>query len=134
MIRLFTALEVPASAAERLCTLQSGLRGARWISPENFHITLRFIGDVSEDTAFEIDEALMQIEAAPFDLQLDGLGSFGHSKPHALWAGVAESETLARAAGEAGNRDAKAGAEAGAPQIHAPCHCRTPQQAYNQPL
>jgi RNA 2',3'-cyclic 3'-phosphodiesterase len=94
MIRLFTALEIPTSAAERLCTLQSGLQNARWISPENFHITLRFIGDVSEDTAFEVDEALSQIHAQPFDLHLDGLGSFGHSKPHALWAGVAESEPL----------------------------------------
>lgn len=94
MIRLFTGLEIPAPAAERLCTLQSGLQNARWISPENFHITLRFIGDVSEDTAFEIDEALSQIHAQPFDLHLDSLGSFGHSKPHALWAGVAESEPL----------------------------------------
>ncbi len=94
MIRLFTALEIPASAAERLCTLQSGLQNARWISPENFHITLRFLGDVSEDMAFEVDNALSQIHAEPFDIQLDGLGCFGHSKPHALWAGVAESEPL----------------------------------------
>ncbi len=94
MIRLFTALEIPASASDHLCTLQSGLQNARWISPENFHITLRFIGDVSEDMAFEIDESLSLIRAEPFDLHLSGLGSFGHSKPHALWAGVADSDPL----------------------------------------
>lgn len=94
MIRLFTGLEIPASAAQRLSLLQAGLQGARWIDPENFHITLRFIGDVPEDTACEIDEALSHIYEDPFDLKLHGIGQFGHDKPHAVWAGVAESAPL----------------------------------------
>ncbi|MEQ9146003.1 MAG: RNA 2',3'-cyclic phosphodiesterase [Parvibaculaceae bacterium] len=94
MIRLFTALEVPADAADRLRTLQSGLRGARWIDPENFHITLRFIGDVPEDTACEIDEALSHIHASPFDLSLQGVGQFGNTRPHAVWAGVSDTQPL----------------------------------------
>jgi len=94
MIRLFTGLEIPPSAAQRLSLLQAGLQGARWIDPDNFHITLRFIGDVPEDTASEIDEALSHIHEDPFDLELQGIGQFGHDKPHAVWAGVAECAPL----------------------------------------
>lgn len=94
MIRLFTGLEIPSPIAQRLSLLQSGLQGARWIDPENFHITLRFIGDVPEDTATEIDEALSHIYEDPFELQLQGVGQFGNDKPHAVWARVGESEPL----------------------------------------
>jgi 2'-5' RNA ligase len=94
MIRLFTALEIPPDIADRLCQLQSGLKGARWIDPENFHITLRFIGDVPENTAADIDEALQHITFEPFELTLDGVGQFGNMRPHAVWAGVSENEEL----------------------------------------
>ena len=46
MPRLFTAIEIPASVAQMLTFLRGGLPGARWIDPQNYHITLRFIGDV----------------------------------------------------------------------------------------
>ena len=46
MPRLFTALEIPRNAAMSLSLLRGGLPGARWIDVENYHITLRFIGDV----------------------------------------------------------------------------------------
>ena len=54
MPRLFTALEIPRSAAMSLSLLRGGLPGARWIDVENYHITLRFIGDVDGRTADEI--------------------------------------------------------------------------------
>ena len=94
MIRLFIALEVPSSVSLRLQMLQAGLRGARWISPENFHITLRFIGDVPEDAAHEIDAALSLMNEETFLVELEGLGQFGHAKPHAVWAGVKPSPAL----------------------------------------
>ena len=46
MPRLFTAIEVPPGVAEALDMLRGGLPGARWIDRENYHVTLRFIGDV----------------------------------------------------------------------------------------
>ena len=94
MIRLFTGLEIPFSIGQRLSLLQSVLQGARWVEPENFHITLRFIGDVPEDTACEIDEALSYIHEDPFELELQALGQFGNEKPHAIWARVSESAAL----------------------------------------
>ena len=43
MPRLFTGLEIPENVMNELSLLRGGLRGARWIEPENYHITLRFI-------------------------------------------------------------------------------------------
>ncbi len=75
MIRLFTALEISDEAAERLARLQRGLDGARWIERPDFHITLRFAGDVAEDVADDIDEALAEISMHPFEIELEGLAS-----------------------------------------------------------
>ncbi|UCH75473.1 MAG: RNA 2',3'-cyclic phosphodiesterase [Rhodospirillales bacterium] len=97
MIRLFVAIPLPEAIRTQLSLLQSGLPGARWIKPENIHLTLRFIGEVRNDIATDIDTALAQISAPGFDLELDGIGNFARGKhPHALWAGVAKSEPLMR--------------------------------------
>jgi 2'-5' RNA ligase len=94
MIRLFTALEIPDEISARLERLQNGLDGARWIERGDFHITLRFIGDIPEDVAGDIDEALEEIRFEPFDIELEGVGEFGGRKPHTLWAGVRPSDSL----------------------------------------
>lgn len=96
MIRLFVAIPLPELIRTQLFLLQSGLRGARWIKPENIHLTLRFIGEVRNDAAADIDRALVDINAPGITLQLDGIGNFARGKhPHALWVGVAKSEPLA---------------------------------------
>lgn len=88
MPRLFTALEIPQSAALSLSLLRGGVPGARWIDRENFHITLRFIGDVDHRTADEVAEALDRVRRQQFMLTLSGTGFFGNKKPHSIWAGV----------------------------------------------
>jgi 2'-5' RNA ligase len=94
MPRLFSAIEIPRSIAARLTMFRAGLNGARWIDPENYHLTLRFIGDVDGATARDFTHALSGIEVPPFDLRLDGLGSFGGRKPRAIFAALAPSEEL----------------------------------------
>ena len=94
MPRLFTALEIPRDAALSLSLLRGGLPGARWIDVENYHITLRFIGDVEARVADEIAHALDRVRRAAFSLNLSGVGAFGSRKPHAVWAGVAPSPDL----------------------------------------
>lgn len=94
MPRLFTALEIPASVAMQLTLLQGGLPGARWIERENFHITLRFIGDVELSMAHELSYALERVKTEPFSLHLENLDVFGGSKPHSLFAGVSRSSSL----------------------------------------
>ncbi|MTI18277.1 RNA 2',3'-cyclic phosphodiesterase [Rhodobacteraceae bacterium RKSG542] len=88
MPRLFTGLELPANTAFMLSMLRGGLKGARWIDPENYHITLRFIGDIDDRCADEIVSELDRIHRDPISVALDGLGSFGNGKPHALFARV----------------------------------------------
>nr|WP_245409314.1 RNA 2',3'-cyclic phosphodiesterase [Methyloceanibacter sp. wino2] len=74
--------------------LRAGLYGARWIDPEYYHLTLRFIGDVDGATARDFTEALGELVAAPFTLKLNGLDSFGGKKPRTIFAGVAPSPEL----------------------------------------
>ena len=88
MIRLFVALALPDSVAERLRPLQAGVPGARWMERDQLHLTLRFIGEVDGRDASAIDDALAQVRSPRFTLELKGVGEFGGRKPHALWAGV----------------------------------------------
>lgn len=95
MIRLFTAIAIPPEIGQGLLLRQGGIEGARWRPLEAFHITLRFVGDVAEDVAADLDEALSEITAPAFDLSLAGAGHFGESVDiHAVWAGVDESAAL----------------------------------------
>lgn len=94
MPRLFTALEIPRDAALSLSLLRGGLPGARWIDVENYHLTLRFIGDVEGHVADEIANALDRVRRPAFPLTLSGVGAFGGKKPHSVWAGVLASPDL----------------------------------------
>ena len=97
MIRLFVGLALPEDIVERLGGLAEGMSGARWIAPENLHLTLRFIGPVDNREASDIDEALSRISVPAFPLHLKGLGFFGKaSKPSNLWIGAESEETLTR--------------------------------------
>lgn len=94
MPRLFTAIEIPRNAAFSLSTLRGGLPGARWIDPENYHITLRFIGDVDSRMAEEIANSLARVKRSPLDLRFNGLDAFGGNKPHSVHARVQKCQPL----------------------------------------
>ncbi len=100
MPRLFTAVEIPRNAAMSLSLLRGGLPGARWIDVENYHITLRFIGDVDGRMADEIVNRLDHIQRLEFPLQLSGVGSFGSKKPHSIWAGISPNHEVQALHGE----------------------------------
>ncbi len=86
MPRLFTALEVPPHIAESLARLRGGVSGARWIDVENYHVTLRFIGDVDDAFARDVANALTFIRRPEVEVTIDQLSSFGGDKPRALIA------------------------------------------------
>ena len=94
MPRLFTGLEIPAEIGQTLSNLRGGLPGARWIDPENYHVTLRFIGDIDGVAANEIASLLFRINRKPFEVALQGLSSFGGRKPRAVVASVVPSRPL----------------------------------------
>lgn len=95
MLRLFVGLALPENIAASLLTLQGGIPGARWLSRENLHITLRFIGEVEEHVAAQLDMMFHGLRAPPFSLILRGAGVYQKGKiPHTLWAGVEEAAAL----------------------------------------
>jgi 2'-5' RNA ligase len=94
MLRLFVGIEFPPELKLRLSLLETALPGARWIDPGNLHLTLRFIGEITEDVAADVDEALAQLKARRFTLQLAGTGVFGGNRPHTLWVGVERDPDL----------------------------------------
>ena len=94
MPRLFTGIEIPAAIGQQLSMLRGGLPGARWIDPENYHLTLRFIGDVDDTTAHEAHDALGRVRRGPFDLHLQGVIAFGGRKPRAIVAAMSAPPAL----------------------------------------
>lgn len=93
MLRLFVGINFPPELKLQLSLLCSGIPGARWVDPGNFHLTLRFIGETDGGTAADIDDALARLRARRFSLQLSGTGVFG-DKPRSLWVGVERGPEL----------------------------------------
>jgi 2'-5' RNA ligase len=94
-MRLFVGLDLPWPVRERLSLLTGGIPGARWLPPENYHITLRFIGEVAAHQAEEIDLALAGLRARGFSISLTGVGTFEKAgRPVALWVGVERNPQL----------------------------------------
>jgi RNA 2',3'-cyclic 3'-phosphodiesterase len=95
MHRLFVAIRPPASVRAQLLDLMGGVAGARWLSDDRLHLTLRFIGEVDRHLARDIDAALSAVHHPRFTASLNGLGLFERrGEPVTLWAGVAPHEPL----------------------------------------
>jgi 2'-5' RNA ligase len=95
MMRLFVALGLPDELRTRLAFMARGLPGARWVPPENYHLTLRFIGEVAAPEAEEIDHALAALHAPAFSLVLSGIGTFSRNgRPATLYVGVDRNPAL----------------------------------------
>jgi len=94
MPRLFTALEIPPEIRQSLAMLRGGLPGARWVDSDNYHLTLRFIGDVDDVMAREVAYLLGKVRRTQFELTLDGLLSFGGRRPRAVVATAAATPSL----------------------------------------
>ncbi len=94
-MRLFVGLEFPWEMKQRLGALAGGIPGARWVPPVNYHLTLRFIGEVPAHRAEEIDLALGSLRGRGFMLTLAGLGTFAKGgRDTQLWVGVERNQAL----------------------------------------
>ncbi|WP_414472713.1 RNA 2',3'-cyclic phosphodiesterase [Microvirga sp. M2] len=95
MPRLFTGIEIPPEIGLALSACRGGLPGARWIDPENYHLTLRFIGDVDGRMADDVCSILGDSRwREPIAVTLDGLDTFGGGKPRAVFVRVSGNGQL----------------------------------------
>ena len=105
-MRLFAALQIPGSTREALRTLVAQLApvcaGARWLRPEGMHLTLKFIGEVSDEVTHHIRRELGKIHMpSAVELELRGWGFFPNARrPQVFWAGVQADVILEKLAGE----------------------------------
>lgn len=102
-MRLFFALPLPDAPRQRLAELKTDLGKARWVSREQLHVTMRFLGEVDEDTAarvvaeVEAERARQPFPALRFAVR--GLGFFGGARhPRVLWAAIDPAEPVRRIA------------------------------------
>jgi RNA 2',3'-cyclic 3'-phosphodiesterase len=78
-MRLFVAIPLASSAQAELVALTNRLRPSaslRWSAPESWHVTLQFLGSVSEDQYRCLIPNLAAVQSAPFPMRLAGLGVF----------------------------------------------------------
>ncbi|MFY0693367.1 MAG: RNA 2',3'-cyclic phosphodiesterase [Paracoccaceae bacterium] len=94
-MRVFVAIDIPETIRAEITALQSAIPVGRRVPAENLHLTLRFLGEQPERAVEEAHEALSGLQAAPFQLQLAGVGSFGSRSPQVIYADLAPSSELA---------------------------------------
>jgi len=99
MTRAFIAVDPSSEVLRRLGdairALEKKTRGFRWVRSEGIHLTLRFLGEIDEETLAAVDERLKQLAPScePIPLSASGLGFFpGPEKPRIVWAGLAGGE------------------------------------------
>lgn len=108
MIRAFVGIAVTGPVSGTLAAAQVGLDVGNPVPPENFHVTLAFLGEHPEPLIGDVADALAMIGARAFDIEIRGLGTFG-TAPRILFAEVVPSPPLSdlrkrvrRAAAEGG--------------------------------
>jgi len=95
--RVFLGLEIASTLKRQLLTVKAPLPDARWQSAQQMHITLLFLGSVTDQELDQLPKQVSSLKLAPMDLKVTGLGYFGSRKhPKVLWAGVEPVEPLAQ--------------------------------------
>ncbi len=116
-MRLFVGIDIEPAIRERLARFVEGVRGfapdARWVRPETFHVTLKFIGEVAEEKLGEVKGALGSVHGAATTIAFRGSGFFPTPKAaRVFWIGIEADEHLAAVAAAIDLSSAALGIEA----------------------
>jgi 2'-5' RNA ligase len=96
IIRSFVAFDVnDESVRKRMGDVQSLLTGTKahlkLVQPQNIHVTLRFLGNITPNTVGKIFDEMKKVQFTPFDVIISGIGAFPHLRyPRVVWAGITE--------------------------------------------
>lgn len=100
-MRLFLAISFPDELRKAIWSAAEPLRraapGVRWTDPERMHLTLRFLGERSEEEAGRVAELAREVAArhAPIEITVGGIGGFPNAKrPRVVWIGIEQTPRL----------------------------------------
>lgn len=96
VIRCFVAVEIPEPIQALLKPVQTHLqsqihKGTSWTKPGNFHLTLKFLGDIHPEASNDVSEALQRVAERhpPFSIAFGGIGAFPNlARPRVIWLGI----------------------------------------------
>lgn len=97
-MRLFVAIDITDSIKKKLCSLQESISqqcrlkrfDVKWVSPEQMHLTLKFLGEVKDPDISEVCRIVETVTAkkSSFELEFETVGSFGGKRASVVWVGV----------------------------------------------
>ena len=97
-MRTFLSVNLDSDVLSEVSEIQRRLKlksvdGIRWVAPERMHITLKFLGEVTQDQVIELEKSLHRParRLSPFYISFRGIGAFPNpKKPRILWLGIEE--------------------------------------------
>jgi 2'-5' RNA ligase len=99
-MRLFVAVNIPEAVRDKVAEMQSELKKApcdvKWVDPDKFHLTLKFIGEVEDKDILSISESVACSVSGfgKFKVKVSGSGAFPRNeKPKVIWVGISEGKT-----------------------------------------
>jgi len=93
--RYFVGIDLPKDVKDELKYIESAMLGAKWTKSDQYHLTIRFIGELDTELIEKLCEQLEKVEAERVPLTVEGVGQFPpKGEPKILWAGVEKDEAL----------------------------------------
>lgn len=100
-MRTFIAIEIPEDIRTKIASFQNKLKNSRafisWVKPDNIHVTLKFLGEIKDDSLPGIELAVERIagQCTSFPIAVLGQGGFPSlRRPRVLWVGIKEGGSL----------------------------------------
>ncbi len=100
-MRVFIAIDIDEAIKKGLADLQSELRSkidikksdAKWVNPENVHLTLKFLGEIKDEQVVDVCNITKDVAGRhnSFDIDVETVGHFGGRSARVLWVGVGET-------------------------------------------
>lgn len=108
--RLFIAIDPPQAVRRKISSICRGPEYVRWMSEEQIHLTIRFIGEADGLLLDSICSELSKLEIRSFRLKVKGVGHFPpRGEPKVIWAGLTESASLIKMYGKISSSLAECG-------------------------
>ena len=100
-MRVFIAIDIDEVIKKALGRLQDELRGkadikksdAKWVNPENIHLTLKFLGEIKDEQAVDVCNITGDVAGGHegFELDIESVGHFGSKSARVLWIGTGQN-------------------------------------------